>query len=62
MQPGEFVSQVHVPLPRKGSGFREWKISKRFDQDIAAVCGAFLLALDGGRIAAARRAWMPLKA
>ena len=57
MQPGEFVSQVRVPLPRKGSVFRAWKISKRFDQDIAAVCGAFLLALDGVRIAAARVAF-----
>jgi len=57
MQPGEFVSQVRVPLPRKGSVFRAWKISKRFDQDISTLCGAFMLRLDGGGIAEARVAF-----
>ena len=28
--------------------FRCYKVSKRFDQDISAVCGAFRLTLDGG--------------
>ncbi len=27
-----------------------YKVSKRFDQDISAVCGAFRLELDGGRV------------
>ncbi len=57
MEAGEFVSQVRVPLPAKGSVLRVWKVSKRFDQDISAVCGAFHLLLEGGRIAGARVAF-----
>ena len=48
--PGEFVERVLVPLPREGTEFRCYKISKRFDQDISAVCGAFLLDLNGGNV------------
>ncbi|OGA08801.1 MAG: xanthine dehydrogenase small subunit [Betaproteobacteria bacterium RIFCSPLOWO2_02_FULL_65_20] len=57
MEAGEFVSQVRVPLPQKESVFRAWKISKRFDQDISTLCGAFMLRLDGGGIAEARVAF-----
>jgi xanthine dehydrogenase small subunit len=32
-------------------------VSKRFDQDITAVCGCFDVALEGGVVAAARLAW-----
>jgi xanthine dehydrogenase small subunit len=39
---GEFVEQVIVPKLKPGEDFRTYKISKRFDQDISAVCGAFL--------------------
>ena len=34
--------------------FRTYKISKRFDQDISAVCAAFAIELDGGRDRAPR--------
>jgi xanthine dehydrogenase small subunit len=37
--------------------FRVYKISKRFDQDISAVCGAFALELQGGKVAEARIAF-----
>src|SRR5262249_2264436 len=37
--------------------FRCYKISKRFDQDISAVMGAFKLRLDGTRISHARIAY-----
>ena len=57
LEAGEFVAQVRVPLPQQGSVFRAWKISKRFDQDISTLCGAFLLRLDGGRVSAARVAF-----
>jgi xanthine dehydrogenase small subunit len=33
---------------------RVWKISKRYDSDISAVCGAFQLELDGANVKAAR--------
>jgi len=48
---------VRVPLPSPGLAFRGYKLSKRFDQDISAVCGAFALWLSDGRIERARVAF-----
>ncbi|BAI75763.1 xanthine dehydrogenase (plasmid) [Azospirillum sp. B510] len=45
---GEFVEAVILPKPAADARFRAYKIAKRFDQDISAVCGAFRLTLDGG--------------
>ncbi|PQZ29077.1 xanthine dehydrogenase small subunit [Ochrobactrum vermis] len=45
-QPGEFVEAVHVPVPREGSHFAIYKVSKRFEEDITATLGAFHLTLD----------------
>ena len=53
----EFVRSVRVPKLAPNERFRCYKISKRFDQDISAVMGAFKIALDGARIAAARIAF-----
>lgn len=47
LNPGEFVVAVTLPLPETGSKFATYKISKRFDQDISAVCAAFNLTLKG---------------
>lgn len=44
-QPGEFVEAVHVPVPAKGTQFAVHKVTKRRDEDITAVLGAFHLAL-----------------
>ncbi|WJH40503.1 xanthine dehydrogenase small subunit [Aliirhizobium terrae] len=44
--PGEFVEKVFVPRPADDSHFAVYKISKRRDEDISALCGAFYLALD----------------
>jgi xanthine dehydrogenase small subunit len=46
-QPGEFVEKLTVPLPRDDAFFAVYKISKRRDEDISALCGAFYLVLDG---------------
>ncbi len=54
-QPGEFVEAVS--FPRHAPGFRVWKISKRFDQDISALCGAFDLTIEEGNVKAARIAF-----
>lgn len=57
-QPGEFVEAVTVPGPPVGTRFRAYKISKRFDQDISALLGAFALTLDAeGRISEVRIAF-----
>jgi xanthine dehydrogenase small subunit len=51
---GEFVQAVRVPLPRKNVAFRTYKLAKRFDQDISAVCAAFAFTLDDGVVVDAR--------
>jgi xanthine dehydrogenase small subunit len=40
-QPGEFVESVTIPALPKGERFAVYKISKRRDEDISSVCGAF---------------------
>ncbi len=57
LEPGEFLEAVRVPLPRPGRLFASYKVSKRFDQDISAVCGAFAVDLEGGRVASVRIAF-----
>ncbi|MDE1146935.1 MAG: xanthine dehydrogenase small subunit [Azospirillaceae bacterium] len=48
--PGEFVESVTVPKPDPGDRFAAYKISKRFDQDISALCACFLVTVDGDSI------------
>ena len=55
---GEFVEKVFVPRPREDAYFAVYKISKRRDEDISALCGAFHVELDmEGRVASARIAF-----
>ena len=53
----EIIKSVTVPKPVAGQHFRVWKVSKRYDQDISTVCGAFNLMMKDGRIASARVAF-----
>jgi xanthine dehydrogenase small subunit len=57
MRADEIVAALEVPLPQPRLRFRTYKLSKRYDSDISAVCAAFALQLDGARIAAARIAF-----
>jgi xanthine dehydrogenase small subunit len=58
LHPGEFVEAVRLPLPTAGDRFHCYKLTKRFDQDISSVCGAFYLHVDdGGTVDAARFAY-----
>ena len=41
LQPGEFIRLIRVPRLAPGARFAAYKVSKRFDQDISAVCAAF---------------------
>lgn len=54
-RPGEFVEAVS--FPRQPDRLRCYKLSKRFDQDISAVCGAFCIAVSDGKVQAARIAF-----
>ncbi|WP_303980293.1 xanthine dehydrogenase small subunit [Dongia mobilis] len=53
-RPGEFVEAIRLPKPQAGWVFRAYKISKRFDQDISALLGAFHIKLEDGRVADSR--------
>jgi xanthine dehydrogenase small subunit len=53
----EVLTAIEVPLPRPGGRFRTYKVSKRFDSDISAVCAAFALQMDGECIASCRVAF-----
>ncbi|MDE0452653.1 MAG: xanthine dehydrogenase small subunit [Gammaproteobacteria bacterium] len=50
LQPGEFIRTIRIPLPDADAILRSHKLSKRFDQDISAVCTAYRLQLDGDRV------------
>jgi xanthine dehydrogenase small subunit len=51
---GEFVVSVRVPRPAAGVRVRVFKLAKRIDQDISAVCLAGAISVEAGRITAAR--------
>ena len=53
MAPDELVLRLHVPMPAAGERLRAYKVSKRFDDDISAVCLVLNLTLDGGTVMAA---------
>ena len=57
LETGEFVAGIRVPLPSAKLRFRTYKVSKRYDQDISAVCAAFAVTLDGIRVSTARFAF-----
>lgn len=54
-QPGEFVEAISVP--RQIDRLKCYKLSKRFDQDISAVCGCFSIRIDDGKVTEARIAF-----
>lgn len=53
----EVIAAVEVPKLTDGQVFRTYKVSKRYDQDISAVIGAFRLTLEDGKITDARIAF-----
>ncbi|MBO9709785.1 MAG: xanthine dehydrogenase small subunit [Caulobacter sp.] len=55
--PGEFVEAVIVPPPGPDLLFKVFKLSKRFDQDISAICGAFAIEIRDEVVASARIAF-----
>ena len=54
LEPGEFVQGLALQLPRPGEQVQVYKISKRFDCDISAVCAGLQIELDGVRVRSAR--------
>jgi xanthine dehydrogenase small subunit len=56
-EPGEFLTGILIPKLQPGDIFRSYKISKRFDQDISSVMGAFRFTVQNGVITDARIAY-----
>ena len=56
-QESEFIEKIIVPRASVEQLFRAYKVSKRLDDDISAVCAAFNLRIDNGVIADARVAF-----
>jgi len=54
---GEFVERVVVSLPAAGTVLRSYKISKRFDQDITAVCLGARVRVENNRLFDVRLAY-----
>ncbi len=58
LRAGEFVQALRIPLNQQQYQMASYKVSKRFDQDISAVCAAFVLGLDdAGKVAHIRIAF-----
>lgn len=47
---GEFVERIVIPKLKGGEQFAVYKVSKRRDEDISSVCGAFKMRVDNGVI------------
>lgn len=57
LAPGEFVEAVRVPRLQADTRFALYKVSKRVDQDISAVCAGIAVTLAEGKVTAARIAF-----
>ena len=56
-QPGEFIETILIPRAQPSQQFRAYKVSKRLDDDISAVCAAFSLLIEDGVVQSARIAF-----
>ncbi|WP_137885340.1 xanthine dehydrogenase small subunit [Pseudomonas sp. 2FE] len=56
-QEGEFIEKIIVPRASSRQAFRAYKVSKRLDDDISAVCAAFNLRIEDGVVTDARVAF-----
>ncbi len=56
-QEAEFIEKIIVPRAQPNQAFRAYKVSKRLDDDISAVCAAFNLTIENGVVSEARIAF-----
>jgi xanthine dehydrogenase small subunit len=56
-QESEFIEKICVPRSDPGLLFRAYKLSKRLDDDISAVCAAFAVRLEHGIVTHVRAAF-----
>ena len=55
--PDDVLVSIDIPKPLSGLKFRNYKLSKRFDSDISAVCAAFAITLTGDVVTSCRIAF-----
>ncbi|EGA69020.1 putative xanthine dehydrogenase, XdhA subunit [Vibrio sinaloensis DSM 21326] len=53
----EFIEQVIIPKPKSSDTFKAYKLSKRLDDDISAVCGALNIGIEDNKVISARIAF-----
>ena len=56
-QDSEFIEKIIVPRASNDWTFRAYKVSKRLDDDISAVCAAFNLSIENGVVSGVRIAF-----
>ncbi len=54
---GEFMTGVAIPAAAPERLIGSYKVAKRIDQDISAVCATFCVSIDGERVQSARLAY-----
>ncbi len=62
LEPGEFLERILVPLRHGDIQVQSYKVSKRFDQDISAISGAYALRRNGASVESIRIAYGGLAA
>ncbi|WP_279610980.1 xanthine dehydrogenase small subunit [Vibrio gelatinilyticus] len=53
----EFIEQIIIPKLKPEQTFKAYKVSKRLDDDISAVCGAFSITLNNNHVSDAKIAF-----
>lgn len=53
----EIIEKISLPRLKPGTTFTAYKLSKRFDQDISTMIGAFRLRIENGKVAELRAAY-----
>lgn len=56
-EPGDFVSEIQVPIPQGDWHHAAYKVSKRRDEDISSVAAGFAVQVENGVISQARLAF-----
>ena len=57
MEKDEIIESIAIPLLKTGTSFTTYKLSKRFDQDISTVIGAYRLRVENGKVSELRAAY-----
>ena len=57
LEKDEIIEKIAIPLLKPGTNFTTYKLSKRFDQDISTVIGAYRLRAENGKVTELRAAY-----